>query len=167
MLSESRGNSLIRYLNKSYLSGDQNKLVTGKVRAISHFGRERDVRYFVGDTLILFLFVIGQNDEVDWFCFFHHGLLVTLSESGILGDGLCLAGEYMAWLGISGSFWSSSDYFLSFFHSFAQVEKLNSGRWRPKYQLGYKVNLKNIVWVWGENGLPNPGPRTADIPAQS
>lgn len=32
--------------------------------------------------------------------------------------------------------------FLFFFLSSEQVEKLNSSRWRPKYQLGYKV-------IWG------------------
>lgn len=75
----------------------------------------------------------------------------------------------MALLGMLGSFWSSGDCFLFFFFflSSIQVEKLNSGRWRPKYQLGYKVNLENIVWICGENGLPDIGPRIADFPPQS
>ena len=52
MLSESRGYSMIRYINKS--STTKIKLI-GKELAVIYSGQERGVWYFVGGTVTLFL----------------------------------------------------------------------------------------------------------------
>lgn len=73
MLSENRDNSVVGYLNTSYLLDRETSKrikVIGREVAVTHFGQERKgVWYFVGSVVAMFLSVLTQNCEMTFVSF--------------------------------------------------------------------------------------------------